>query len=520
MSDSSQEITNNSEVIIFNQNTQEGMDTTQNSQQGNRSSVSPQPENEEKSIAKQIQDHLSNEFANIQSKLGDQILGIRDEMEHRFQNFQIDLHEVRQDSQQLRDQVNGRKQPNRIQAPNLLDNDFPPQNLQPNTFAPQMGILHSPMHRSNTMNVSGSGDQNGIPIPTTHSTPHMNRNHNMGSTFSQNPTKGNAKPRRYDGTDDLDDYISQFEIISDLNNWDYKTKSLQLASQLAGQACGILGELTEVQRRDYKSLLQALQMRFGSIERSELFRAKLKTKTKGEKETLSELAQSVKKLTRQAYPRADPYMTGTLALDHFIDALPDREMKLRIREAHPKNIEEAEMLAIRLETYKLADQPNTASVHAITKTDQNSNINGQILSCLRDIKESLDSNFSKLQKGINIIQHQTKPQRINQNRNNRFQYNQNRNYNQNRDHNQNRQYNQNRDNYPNRDHYPNRGNYPNQNHYPNQGQLQNRDASQNEADQNLPQQTNSQNTDSAQTHANTPQGNLGMSGSGIGTRQH
>ena len=195
-----------------------------------------------------------------------------------------------------------------------------------------------------------------IPRPSqpAYSTPH-NRNQNMGvhiSPMTQNKHMqyASAKPRRYDGTEDLDDYISQFNIISDLNKWDYTTKSLQLASQLSGQACGILGDLPETQRRDYESILQALQMRFGSIERSELFKAKLETKVKGDHETLSELAQAIKKLTRQAYPRADTNMTNTLALDHFIDAISDKEMKLRIREARPRNIEEAEMFAVRLET--------------------------------------------------------------------------------------------------------------------------------------------------------------------------
>jgi hypothetical protein len=44
-----------------------------------------------------------------------------------------------------------------------------------------------------------------------------------------------------------------------------------------------------------------------------------------------------------------------LALDQFIDALKDPDMRLRIREARPYNINEAEILAVRLETFKQAD---------------------------------------------------------------------------------------------------------------------------------------------------------------------
>lgn len=64
-----------------------------------------------------------------------------------------------------------------------------------------------------------------------------------------------------------------------------------------------------------------------------MYRAQLKTKTRGSNKTLHELAQSIKKLTRKAYPTADQTCISILALDQFIDALPDPEMRLRLREA-------------------------------------------------------------------------------------------------------------------------------------------------------------------------------------------
>ena len=145
------------------------------------------------------------------------------------------------------------------------------------------------------------------------------------------PSKCNAKPRAFDGNDEFGEYLSHFEIISELNNWDYHTKSLQLASTLAGSAVGILGELTSTDRRDFNTLVKALDTRFGSAERSELYRARLKATKKGKDETLSQLAQSVKKFTRHAYPNADQSMLNILSLDYFIDALPDPDMRLRIR---------------------------------------------------------------------------------------------------------------------------------------------------------------------------------------------
>jgi hypothetical protein len=162
------------------------------------------------------------------------------------------------------------------------------------------------------------------------------------------------KPQLYEGDEDLDEYLSQFEILAEINGWDYVTKSLYLAGSLKGGARALLNE--QESRKDYNSLIRVLHTRYGSAEKSELFRAKLQTRTRGKSESLPELAQSIKKLTRQAYPSAQSSLTSGLALEHFIDAIPDGNLRLRLRESNPKSIHQAETLAVRLETLKLAER--------------------------------------------------------------------------------------------------------------------------------------------------------------------
>jgi hypothetical protein len=72
-------------------------------------------------------------------------------------------------------------------------------------------------------------------------------------------------------------------------------------------------------------------------------------------ESLAVLSQDIKKLTRCAYPGAPSSVTDVLALYQFIAALKDPDMRIRIREARPYNINEADILAVRLETFKQAD---------------------------------------------------------------------------------------------------------------------------------------------------------------------
>lgn len=79
-------------------------------------------------------------------------------------------------------------------------------------------------------------------------------------------------------SEDFNEFFSHFEIVVTLHGWDFKTKSLFLASNLAGSARALLTELNETQRMDYESLVDKLNRRFGYVERAELFRAQLKTR--------------------------------------------------------------------------------------------------------------------------------------------------------------------------------------------------------------------------------------------------
>ncbi|VDI75512.1 Hypothetical predicted protein [Mytilus galloprovincialis] len=151
------------------------------------------------------------------------------------------------------------------------------------------------------------------------------------------------KPQLYEGDEDLDEYLAQFEILAEINGWNYATKSLYLAA-----------------------------------EKSELFRAKLQTRMRGKEESLPELAQSIKKLTRQAYPSAQSTITSVLALEHFIDALQDADLRLRLRESNPKSIHEAETLAVRLETLKLAERQKGRMVRQADSVQTNAKFNTEL----------------------------------------------------------------------------------------------------------------------------------------------
>ena len=109
-------------------------------------------------------------------------------------------------------------------------------------------------------------------------------------------------------------------------------------------------------RHNFDTLVEALKSRYGSANRSEVFRAELQTRVRMKNESLPELAQAIKQLTRRAYSGTSPVVRDTLALDYFIDAIPETEIRLRLREVGPKTINKAEHITVLLEALRVADR--------------------------------------------------------------------------------------------------------------------------------------------------------------------
>ena len=211
------------------------------------------------------------------------------------------------------------------------------------------------------------------------------------------------KPQTYDGSDDLDEYLTQFNLVADLNGWDYETKSLFLASCMVGGTRALLCELDPRQRKDYTSIVNALQNRYGSVNRAEVYRSKLQGRVLGKNESLPELAQTIRKLTRKAYPSASTEVIDLLAMDYFIDAIPDADIRLRLREVGPKTIGEAEQVAVRLDAHKIADKNRGRSVRVMgseeSKTEKRlDELSGQLTNLLHEMQNMKKSNEIRKQK--------------------------------------------------------------------------------------------------------------------------
>lgn len=183
--------------------------------------------------------------------------------------------------------------------------------------------------------------------------------------------KPKIKPTTFDGSTSWEDYLAQFYLIADLNGWTDEMKATYLAVSLSGPAREVLGDLTAKQQKSLKELTEALSTRFGNNNRTEMFRAGLKSRTRQKNESLPELAQAIRRLTRNAYPQAPTELREVLAKDAFVDALEDIDTKWKIKQSRPSTLNEALEIAVELEAFHVANRqkngPQLRSVQTESK---------------------------------------------------------------------------------------------------------------------------------------------------------
>lgn len=163
-------------------------------------------------------------------------------------------------------------------------------------------------------------------------------------------------PPKFDGKSSWEAFLAQFEITARMNLWADEDKAAFLATSLVGNATLVLSNLSEGDCRNYEALVAALTSRFGVTHQSDLARAKLKNRLKRRDETLPELVEAVETLTRTAYPDAPPSLQDVLGRDHFIDALTDEDLRLRVRQTKPQSLQAALETALELESFQLANR--------------------------------------------------------------------------------------------------------------------------------------------------------------------
>ena len=182
-------------------------------------------------------------------------------------------------------------------------------------------------------------------------TPEHNRSSGVHNDQSFSSGRQFKKCPSYDGKSSFKDFLIQFEMVSEFNNWNIEIMAQELALSLKDQAVAVLADLDISHRRHYPSLVEALKARFEPENQIQLHRAKLKSRIRRENESLSQLAQDIRRLVRDANPGVPLEIRENMAKDSFLDALNDRDLELSVFQSQPKSLQDALRIALEIEAF-------------------------------------------------------------------------------------------------------------------------------------------------------------------------
>ncbi|CAC5376670.1 unnamed protein product [Mytilus coruscus] len=110
-------------------------------------------------------------------------------------------------------------------------------------------------------------------------------------------------------------------------------------------ALRVFSDLPTDKKINYETLVKSLEERFAPPNQNELYRVQLKERRQRASETLPELGQTIRRLVIRAYPLAPIEVKETLSKDYFLDVLHDSEMRIKIKQSRPQNLNQAICLA-------------------------------------------------------------------------------------------------------------------------------------------------------------------------------
>ena len=105
---------------------------------------------------------------------------------------------------------------------------------------------------------------------------------------------------------------------------------------------------------------------------------------------MAELGQDIRRLANLAYSNAPSDVKETLAKEQFMDAVSNYDMRLRIKQARPSDLNDAVRHAVELEAFYRAEKRHQEQVRTTT-TDQNTQ---------EEVITSLQRTVDKLEKMV------------------------------------------------------------------------------------------------------------------------
>lgn len=162
-------------------------------------------------------------------------------------------------------------------------------------------------------------------------------------------------PDVYNGTTNFNDWYTQFEMCRSINNWTEVDATQFLAVRLKGAALRVYSDLPTFDKVRLRRIVQALRDRFEPERDLGVYWAQLRSRYRKKGESLSDLASSIQHVARKAYPTADDTTRNDIEVQHFIDALDNREIQKQLRRNKPTCLSQAVRMALDEESFSKLD---------------------------------------------------------------------------------------------------------------------------------------------------------------------
>jgi hypothetical protein len=135
------------------------------------------------------------------------------------------------------------------------------------------------------------------------------------------------KPDIYDGSAPLREFLTQFRLLSRVNNWSDSVKVAVLASSLRGKARSVLDGISELENLQFSELESRLELRFGENHLTQSFYTQFINRKQRFGEDIPTLGADIERLSRLVYPECSAIVQDKIACSQFITAISDSFIK-------------------------------------------------------------------------------------------------------------------------------------------------------------------------------------------------
>lgn len=181
------------------------------------------------------------------------------------------------------------------------------------------------------------------------------------------PVRAWATPEKFSGERNADwtAWIGHFRLVADANNWAQNDRRRYFGLYLSGHALSYFQSLDEDTRQGpFRDLVAAFEQRFGDANFVATFRAELQSRRQTRGESLSDYAETLRKISRRAYPTVPGVVQDTLARDQFVSGLDSRDLRIHVRGSDPATLDDALRRAMHFQCILDADDKQPAPAAA------------------------------------------------------------------------------------------------------------------------------------------------------------